>query len=59
MRNEGRDYEHPALSEARRAAQLRKGPVTEADVPPPSLFPATKASTAAKALHKRKGRVQP
>ena len=33
---------HPALAEARRLVVARKGPPTEADVPPPSVLPGRK-----------------
>jgi hypothetical protein len=57
--NPKRDWEHPALTAARKALGLRKGAPTEDDRPPPSLFPMTPAARAVMELHKRKGRVEP
>jgi hypothetical protein len=50
--NAGRDWALKALG-------LRKGKPTEADRPPPSLFPMTPAARAAKELWKCEGRIEP
>jgi hypothetical protein len=54
-----RKWEHPALTEARKAAKGRRGKPSEADRPPPSLFPMTPAARAAKEMRARKGRIEP
>jgi hypothetical protein len=54
-----RRWEHPALTEARRAFKGRRGKPTEADRPPPPLFPMTPAARAAKEMRERQGRIEP
>jgi hypothetical protein len=52
-------WEHPALTAALKSLGLRTGKPTEADRPPPSLFPMTPAARAAKEMRARKGRIAP
>jgi hypothetical protein len=54
-----RKWEHPALTAALKAFKGRRGKPSEADRPPPSLFPMTPAARAAIEMRERQGRVAP